>query len=163
MPSDKTPMLYWGEMRDLETMAAALTAAETGHLVLTTLHTPSAPQAIDRFIDVFPPHQQQQVRTQLSTALQGVLYQSLVPKNDGSGRIAAVEVMLATGAIRNLIREGKTYQLLNIIQTGAQFGMQTLDQALLTLCRNGIISQEEAMARSVNVEELKGLLGGSRS
>jgi len=150
-----------GEMRDLETMGTALTAAETGHLVLTTLHTPSAPQAIDRFIDIFPPHQQQQVRTQLSTALQGVLYQSLVPRSDGSGRIAAVEVMLSTAAIRNLIREGKTYQLLNIIQTGAQFSMQTLDQALLALCRNGIISRQEALARSVNVEELKGLLGGS--
>jgi twitching motility protein PilT len=150
-----------GEMRDLETIGAALTAAETGHLVLTTLHTPSASQAIDRLIDVFPPHQQQQVRTQLSTTLQGVLYQSLVPRSDGSGRIAAVEVMLSTAAIRNLIREGKTYQLLNIIQTGAQFGMQTLDQALLALCRNGIISKQEALARSVNVEELSGMLGGS--
>ena len=150
-----------GEMRDLETMGAALTAAETGHLVLTTLHTPSAPQAIDRFIDIFPPHQQQQVRTQLSTALQGVLYQTLVPRNDGSGRIAAVEVMLATAAIRNLIREGKTYQMLNVIQTGAQYGMQTLDQALLALCRDGIISQQEALARSVNAEELKGVLYGS--
>ncbi len=150
-----------GEMRDLETMGAALTAAETGHLVLTTLHTPSAPQAIDRFIDVFPPHQQQQVRTQLSTALEGVLYQTLVPRSDGSGRIAAVEVMLATTAIRNLIREGKTYQMLNVIQTGAQYGMQTLDQALLALYRNRIISREEALARSVNVEELKGVLGGS--
>ncbi len=147
-----------GEMRDLETMAAALTAAETGHLVLTTLHTPSAPQAIDRFIDVFPPHQQQQVRTQLSTTLEGVLYQTLVPRSDGSGRVAAVEVMLATAAIRNLIREGKTYQMMNAIQTGAQYGMQTLDQALLALCRNGIISREEALARSVNVEELKGML-----
>ena len=150
-----------GEMRDLETMGAALTAAETGHLVLTTLHTPSAPQAIDRFIDIFPPYQQQQVRTQLSTALEGVLYQTLVPRSDGSGRIAAVEVMLATTAIRNLIREGKTYQMLNAIQTGAQYGMQTLDQALLALYRNGIISREEALARSVNVEELKGVLGGS--
>ena len=150
-----------GEMRDLETMGAALTAAETGHLVLTTLHTPSAPQAIDRFIDIFPPHQQQQVRTQLSTALEGVLYQTLVPRSDGSGRIAAVEVMLATTAIRNLIREGKTYQMLNVIQTGAQYGMQTLDQALLALYRNRIISREEALARSVNVEELKGVLGGS--
>jgi len=150
-----------GEMRDLETMGAALTAAETGHLVLTTLHTPSAPQAIDRFIDIFPPHQQQQVRTQLSTALEGVLYQTLVPRSDGSGRIAAVEVMLATTAIRNLIREGKTYQMLNAIQTGAQYGMQTLDQALLALCRNQIISREEALARSVNVEELKGVLDGS--
>lgn len=143
-----------GEMRDLETMAATLTAAETGHLVLTTLHTPSAPQAIDRFIDVFPPHQQQQVRTQLSTTLEGVLYQTLVPRSGGSGRVAAVEMMLATAAVRNLIREGKTYQLMNVIQTGSQYGMQTLDQALLALCRNGTISREEALARSVNVEEL---------
>ena len=147
-----------GEMRDLETMATALTAAETGHLILTTLHTPSAPQAIDRFIDVFPPHQQQQVRTQLSTTLEGVLYQTLIPRSDGSGRVAAVEVMLATTAIRNLIREGKTYQIMNAIQTGAQYGMQTSDQALLGLYRNGIISREEALARSANVEELKGML-----
>ncbi len=150
-----------GEMRDLETMAAALTAAETGHLVLTTLHTPSAPQAIDRFIDVFPPHQQQQVRTQLSTTLEGVLYQTLVSRSDGSGRVAAVEMMLATAAIRNLIREGKTYQLMNAIQTGSQYGMQTLDQALLALCHNGVISREEALARSTDVEELKGMLNGS--
>jgi twitching motility protein PilT len=150
-----------GEMRDLDTMSAALTAAETGHLVLTTLHTPSAPQAVDRFIDVFPPHRQQQVRIQFSTALEGVLFQSLVPKIDGSGRVPAVEVMLATTAIRNLIREGKTYQMLNVIQTGAQYGMQTLDQALLALYRNGIISREEVLARSVNVEEIEGLLGGS--
>ncbi len=150
-----------GEMRDLETMATALTAAETGHLVLTTLHTPSAPLAIDRFIDIFPPHQQQQVRIQLSTTLEGVLYQTLVPRNDGSGRIAAVEIMLATAAVRNLIREGKTYQLSNAIQTGAQYGSQTLDQALLTLCRNGTISRQEALARSVDTEEFKRMLGGS--
>ena len=150
-----------GEMRDLETMAAALTAAETGHLVLTTLHTPSAPQAIDRFIDIFPPHQQQQVRIQLSTTLEGVLYQTLVPRSDGSGRVAAVEVMVATAAIRNLVREGKTYQLMNAIQTGSQYGMQTLNQALLTLYRNGIISREEALARSLDAEELNGILNGS--
>jgi len=150
-----------GEMRDLETMATALTAAETGHLVLATLHTPSAPQAIDRFIDIFPPHQQQQVRIQLSTTLEGVLYQTLVPRSDGSGRVAAVEIMLATAAVRNLIREGKTHQLTNAIQTGSQYGMQTLDQALLALCRNGSISREEALARSVDVEELKGMLNGS--
>ena len=147
-----------GEMRDLETMAAALTAAETGHLVLTTLHTSSAPQAIDRFIDIFPPHQQQQVRTQLSTTLKGVLYQTLVPRSDGSGRIAVVEVMVATPAISNLIREGKTYQLINAIQTGSQYGMQTLDQALLALYHNGIISREEVLARSVDAEELKEML-----
>ena len=149
-----------GEMRDLETMAAALTAAETGHLVLTTLHTSSAPQAVDRFIDVFPSHQQQQVRTQLSTTLEGVLYQTLVPRSDGSGRVAAVEVMIATAAIRNLIREGKTYQLPNAMQTGHQYGMQTLAQALLNLYRNGIISRDEALARSMNVEELKEILDG---
>ncbi len=150
-----------GEMRDLETMATALTAAETGHLVLATLHTPSAPQAIDRFIDIFPPHQQQQVRIQLSTTLEGVLYQTLGPKSDGSGRVAAVEILLATTAVRNLIREGKTHQMTNAIQTGSQYGMQTLDQALLALCRNRIISREEALARSVDVEELKGMLNSS--
>jgi len=147
-----------GEMRDLETMAAALTAAETGHLVLTSLHTPSAPQAIDRFIDIFPPYQQQQVRIQLSNTLEGVLYQTLVSRSDGSGRVAAVEVMLATAAVRNLIREGKTYQLMNTIQTGAQYGMQTLDQTLLDLYRNGMISREEALTRGTDVEELKGML-----
>jgi len=147
-----------GEMRDLETMATTLTAAETGHLVLTTLHSPGAPQAIDRFIDVFPPHQQQQVRTQLSTTIEGILYQTLVPKSDGSGRVAAVEVMLATTAIRNLIREGKTYQMMNSIQTGSEYGMQTLNQALLLLCRSGTIGQEEALTRSAQAEELKKLL-----
>jgi twitching motility protein PilT len=150
-----------GEMRDLETMATALTAAETGHLVLTTLHTPSAAQAIDRFIDIFPPHHQHQVRVQLSTTLEGALYQVLVPRSDGSGRVAVVEVMLATSAVRNLIREGKTYQLVNAIQTGAQFGMQTLDQALLALYRKGIITREQALALSVNVEELTEMLGQS--
>lgn len=149
-----------GEMRDLETMAAVLTAAETGHLVLTTLHTPGTPQAIDRFIDVFPPHQQQQVRIQLSITLEGVLYQILLPRSDGSGRVAAVEAMIVTAAIRNLIREGKTYQLMNTIQTGAQYGMQTLNQALSALCRNGTVTREEALARSTDLEELKEMLDG---
>jgi len=148
-----------GEMRDLETMAAALTAAETGHLVLTTLHTPSAAQAIDRFIDIFPPHHQHQVRIQLSTTLEGVLYQVLVPRSVGSGRVAAIEIMLATSAVRNLIREGKTYQLVNAIHTGSQYGMQSLDQALLALYRNGIISREQALAYSVDAAELKEMLG----
>lgn len=143
-----------GEMRDLETMAAALTAAETGHLVLSTLHTPSAPKAIDRFTDIFPPHQQQQVRTQLSTVLEGVLYQTLVPRSDGSGRIAAVEVLLATTAIRNLIRKGESYQMMSVMQTGSQYGMQTLDQALLALCRDGAISREEALARCADAKEM---------
>jgi twitching motility protein PilT len=149
-----------GEMRDLETMAAVLTAAETGHLVMTTLHTPGTPGAIDRFIDVFPPHQQQQVRIQLSTTLEGVIYQLLIPRSDGEGRVAALEIMLATPAIRNLIREGKTYQMMNAIQTGAQHGMQTLNQSLSALYRSKIISHEEAIARSTDPEELKEMLIG---
>jgi twitching motility protein PilT len=149
-----------GEMRDLETMAAVLTAAETGHLVLTTLHTPGAPEAIDRFIDVFPPYQQQQVRIQLSITLEGVLYQVLVPKSDGSGRAAAVEVMLATPAIRNLIREGKTHQMMNSIQTGSQYSMQSLNQSLASLYNRGIIAREAALARSTDIEELKEMFCG---
>ena len=152
-----------GEMRDLETMAAALTAAETGHLVLTTLHTPGTPAAIDRFIDVFPPHQQQQVRIQLSSALEGVIYQLLAPCASGSGRVAAVEVMLASPAIRNLIREGKTYQMINTIQTGIENGMQTLNQSLAELCRSGTITPEEALARSIDPEELEEILGGHKA
>ena len=148
-----------GEMRDLETIAIALTAAETGHLVLSTLHTPSAAQAIDRVIDVFPPSQQGQIRNQLSTTLQAVLYQALIPRADGNGRIAAVEVMIATPAIRNLIREGKTYQIPNVIQTGSQYGMQTMNQALRDLYQKGLITLEEAFARSHNPEELRELLG----
>ncbi len=151
-----------GEMRDLETMAAALTAAETGHLVLTTLHTPSATQAIDRFIDAFPPHQQQQVRTQLSTTLEAVLYQTLVPRLDKAGRLAAIEVMVATPAVRNLIREGKTYQLTNVIQTGSEYGMQTLNQALVVLCHKGLVSREEALLRSPSAEELRDTFAESR-
>ena len=135
-----------GEMRDLATISAALTAAETGHLVLTTLHTPSAPQTIDRIVDVFPPHQQQQVRVQLSLVLEAVLCQTLLPRIDGSGRVAAIEIMIATSAVRNLIREGKTHQLANVIQTGAQFGMRTLDQDLAELCRSGAVGIEEALA-----------------
>jgi twitching motility protein PilT len=148
-----------GEMRDLETIATALTAAETGHLVLATLHTPSAPQAIDRIIDVFPPYQQPQIRAQLSTSLQGVLYQALIPRAGGNGRVPAVEVMLATVAIRNLIREGKTYQMPNMIQTGSQYGMQTLNQALRELCQKGLITLEDAFAKSNNPEELRELIG----
>jgi twitching motility protein PilT len=151
-----------GEMRDLETMAAVLTAAETGHLVLTTLHTLGAAEAIDRFIDVFPPHQQQQVRVQLSTVLEGVIYQLLIPRADNSGRVAAVEVMLAVPAIRNLIREGKTYQMMNTIQTGTQYGMQTLNQSLAELYRKRLITREQAIARSIHPEELLEVLGGRK-
>jgi twitching motility protein PilT len=149
-----------GEMRDLETMASVLTAAETGHLVLTTLHTPGTSQAIDRFIDVFPPHQQQQVRTQLSITLEGTIYQVLVPRADGSGRSAAVEVMLTTPAIRNLIREGKDYQLMNAIQTGSQSGMQTLNQSLAQIYRKGLITREQALSSCSDYQEMEEILNG---
>jgi twitching motility protein PilT len=148
-----------GEMRDLETIHTALTAAETGHLVFATLHTQDAPQTIDRIIDVFPPSQQQQVRVQLSVALQGVITQQLLPTADGAGRVAACEVLLATPAIRNLIREGKTHQIYSSLQTGAAIGMQTMDAALATLVRSGKITQKLAEARSSTPDELRRLLG----
>ncbi|OGO17637.1 MAG: type IV pili twitching motility protein PilT [Chloroflexi bacterium RBG_16_50_11] len=151
-----------GEMRDLETMAAALTAAETGHLVLTTLHTPGATEAINRFIDVFPPHQQQQVRIQLSIVLEGIIYQLLIPRSDNSGRVAALEIMLALPAIRNLIRENKTYQMMNTIQTGTKYGMQTLNQSLVELCHRKIITSEQALATCIDTEEIAEILGVNR-
>jgi twitching motility protein PilT len=150
-----------GEMRDLETISTALTAAETGHLVLATLHTQDAPQTIDRVIDVFPPHQQQHVRVMLSVALQGVVAQQLLPTADGSGRVAAVEVLLPTPAVRNLIREGKTHQIYSSIQTGAQYGMQTMDAALTELVRAGKITREVAQRRASVPAELTRLLGSS--
>ncbi len=148
-----------GEMRDLETIHTALTAAETGHLVFATLHTQDAPQTIDRIIDVFPAEQQQQVRVQLSVALQGIITQQLLPTADGAGRVAACEVLLATPAIRNLIREGKTHQIYSSLQTGASIGMQTMDAALATLVRSGKISQQLAESRSSTPDELRRLLG----
>ncbi|HUR84754.1 MAG TPA: type IV pilus twitching motility protein PilT [Solirubrobacteraceae bacterium] len=148
-----------GEMRDLETIHTALTAAETGHLVFATLHTQDTPQTIDRIIDVFPASQQQQVRVQLSVALQGIVTQQLLPTADGAGRVAACEVLLATPAIRNLIREGKTHQIYSSLQTGASVGMQTMDAALATLVRNGKITQKLAESRSSTPEELRRLLG----
>jgi len=148
-----------GEMRDLETIHTALTAAETGHLVFATLHTQDTPQTIDRIIDVFPASQQQQVRVQLSVALQGIVTQQLLPTADGAGRVAACEVLLATPAIRNLIREGKTHQIYSSLQTGASAGMQTMDAALATLVRSGRISQQLAESRSSTPEELRRLLG----
>ncbi|MBI3997885.1 MAG: type IV pilus twitching motility protein PilT [Armatimonadetes bacterium] len=148
-----------GEMRDLETISTAITAAETGHLVLATLHTVNAPQTIDRIIDVFPPHQQPQVRMQLSVALEGVLSQTLLPLKGGRGRMAAVEVMVTTTAIRNLIREGKTHQLLSSMQSGAKDGMQTLNQALRDLVKADLVTFEEAMAHSSNPQELAQLCG----
>jgi len=149
-----------GEMRDLETISTALTAAETGHLVFGTLHTQSAPSTIDRVIDVFPPHQQQQIRVQLSIALQGVMTQTLIPTSDGAGRVVACEALVPTPAVRNLIREGKTHQIPSSMQTGSNVGMQTMDTALAALVRQGKISQRTAEGQSSTPDELKRLLGG---
>jgi twitching motility protein PilT len=148
-----------GEMRDLETISTALTAAETGHLVFATLHTQDAPQTIDRMIDVFPSNQQAQVRVMLSVALQGILTQQLLPTADGSGRIVAVEALVPTPAVRHLIREGKTHQIYSAMQTGGAHGMQTMDYALADLVREGKITRELALARAGNAEELARLLG----
>jgi twitching motility protein PilT len=148
-----------GEMRDLETISTALTAAETGHLVFATLHTQDTPQTIDRIIDVFPPHQQHQVRVQLSVALQGIVTQQLLPTADGSGRCLAAEVLIPTPAVRNLIREGKTHQIYSVLQTSAQAGMQTMDAALATLVRANKITRAMAESRATNADELRRLLG----
>ena len=144
-----------GEMRDLETISTALTAAETGHLVLATLHTPDAPQTIERIIDVFPPYQQLQVRQQLSASLQGVVSQRLLPHVSGKGRVLATEIMIATPAIRNLIREQSVEQLHTAIQTGAQFGMRTMDRTLKDLFEGGEISFDTMLNNAKNPEELK--------
>jgi twitching motility protein PilT len=135
-----------GELRDLETISLALTAAETGHLVFGTLHTTDAPQTVDRIIDVFPSHQQQQVRVQLSAVLKGVVCQTLLPTKDGKGRVAAREVMVVTPAISNLIREGKTHHIYSAIDTGQKFGMVSLDKSLLDLVKQGLITKEDAAA-----------------
>jgi twitching motility protein PilT len=153
-------VIHVGEMRDLETISTAITAAETGHLVFATLHTQDAPQTIDRIIDVFPPHQQQQVRVQLATTLQGVVTQQLMQTADGSGRVVSVEVLVCTPAVRNLIREGKVHQIYSIMQAGGRFGMQTMDQSLATLVKAGKISQQLAYERCHDAEELKRLIGG---
>jgi twitching motility protein PilT len=134
-----------GEMRDLETIAQAITAAETGHLVFSTLHTSSAPQTVSRVVDVFPPHQQEQIRVQVAESLLCVVAQTLIPTLDGAGRVAAVEVMIGTPAVRNMIRENKVHQLPSVIQTGAKDGMQSLDQHLKTLVKQRRISAEEAV------------------
>ncbi len=148
-----------GEMRDLETMATALTAAETGHLVFATLHTQDTAQTVDRIVDAFPPAQQHQVRVQLSIALQGVVTQQLLPTPDGKERVCACEVMVPTPGVRNLIREGKTHQIYSALQTGAAHGMQTMDAALVDLVRKGKISQQMAERRSSTPDELKRLMG----
>ncbi len=151
-----------GEMRDLETIATAITAAETGHLVLSTLHTPNAAQAIDRMIDVFPPYQQEQIRLQLSLVLEGVLSQILLRRASGRGRVAAVEIMLGTDAVRNIIREGKIEQMPTYMQTGSQFGMQTMDQALQNLVRSHLVTAEEALPFCTKPDELLGRRPASR-
>src|ERR687887_1090425 len=148
-----------GEMRDLETISTALTAAETGHLVFATLHTQNTAQTIDRIVDVFPPEQQHQVRVQLSVALQGIVTQTLLPKADGTGRTVAAEVLVPTPAVRNLIREGKTHQIYSVLQTSASAGMQSMDSALAQLVREGKITRALAESRSIVPEELARLLG----
>ncbi len=150
-----------GEMRDLETMSSAITAAETGHLVFATLHTPDAPQTVDRIVDAFPSHQQQQVRLQFSMVIEGIVSQVLVPAAKGGGRIAACEVLIGTPAIRNLIRESKTHQLATTMATGAAIGMRTLDHDLADLVRRGRVTREAAIAFARSPEELGRLLGGA--
>lgn len=144
-----------GEMRDLETISIALTAAETGHLVLSTLHTLGASKTIDRVIDVFHPHQQQQIRVQFASVIQGIISQQLLAKVDGSGRIAAFEVMVTTPAIRNLIREEKSHQIDTAIQTGGKYGMETMDNSILELYKKGIISKDTALNQAFNLDIMK--------
>ncbi len=148
-----------GEMRDLETIAAAITIAETGHLVFATLHTNNAAQSIDRLIDVFPPHQQAQVRAQLGNSLMAICSQRLIPALAG-GRVAATEIMIATPAVRNIIREGKNYQLEAVIQTGSEYGMQSMDRTLVNLVHGGTISYDEARNYAVDQQELDRLMRG---
>jgi len=147
-----------GEMRDLETISTALTAAETGHLVFATLHTQDAPQSIDRIIDVFPSHQQQQIRVQLASSLQGICTQQLLRTADGGARVVAAEVLVATPAVRNLIREGKIYQIYSLMQAGAKWGMVTMDQNLASLVRGGKITMEVALERCDNEDDLRRLV-----
>jgi twitching motility protein PilT len=147
-----------GELRDLETVSTALTAAETGHLVFATLHTQSAAQTIDRIIDVFPPHQQGQVRSQLALTLQGVVCQTLLPRATGKGRIVATEIMMTTGAIANLIREGKTYQITSALQAGREAGMHTMDQHLADLVNSHMVTHEAAHAKMQDPENFNRLV-----
>ncbi len=147
-----------GEMRDLETTQIAITAAETGHFVMATLHTNSAPATIDRVIDIFPPHQQQQIRMQLSVTLEGILCQTLIPKAKGSGRVMAMEMMPVSSAIRNIIREGKTHQIPNAIQAGGSLGMMSLDMSLRNLYLQGLITYEDAISKATNADEFNRLV-----
>jgi twitching motility protein PilT len=152
-----------GEMRDIETISTAITAAETGHLVFATLHTQDTPQTIDRIVDVFPSAQQGQIRAQLAVALQGIMTQTLLPTADGSGRCCACEVLIPTSAVRNLIREAKSHQIYSVLQTGGSFGMQTMDASLAQLVRAGKITRQLAESQAHSVEELRRLLGGPGS
>jgi twitching motility protein PilT len=147
-----------GEMRDLDTISTAITCAETGHLVFATLHTNNAPQTIDRMVDVFPPEQQEQIRFMLSNNLEAVLCQQLLPRVGMPGRVCAMEIMIASSAIRNLIREAKAHQLTSAIQTSAAMGMQTMDQCLRELYQGGLISYDEALSRAMNPEEFKTMI-----
>ena len=147
-----------GEMRDLATISTAIRAAETGHLVLGTLHTTDAPQTIDRIIDIFPPEQQQQIRLQVSQVIEAILVQTLLPLEGGKGRVAAFEIMVATAAVRNLIRSGKTFELLSTMQLSTKDGMVTLDQSLADLVKRKIVSTDEAMQKTSNPERLMKLL-----
>jgi len=148
-----------GELRDLETISVALTAAETGHLVFGTLHTQDAAQTVDRIIDVFPSHQQDQIRTQLASALQAVVCQTLLPRSNGRGRVVATEVMLATPAIRNLIREGKTHQIYSAMQAGSANGMHTMDQHLAELVKVSKVTYEAALEKCQNIEDFNRIVG----
>ena len=150
-----------GELRDLETISMALSAAETGHLVFATLHTQDAPQSVDRVIDVFPPHQQEQIRVQLAGTIAGIVSQQLIPTSDGKGRAVAAEVLVATPAVRNLIREGKTHQIYTSMQAGGKFGMQVMDQHLAELVKKGKVSYEMGLERAHHVEEYNRLTGRS--
>jgi twitching motility protein PilT len=148
-----------GEMRDLETISTAIRAAETGHLVLSTLHTTDASQTVDRIIDIFPHGQQQQIRLQLSQALEGILSQTLLPRAGGKGRVAAFEIMIANAAVRNLIRDERTHELHNVMQLSGGEGMRTLDEALAILVKEQKVTLEEALKKSSNPKQLKGYLG----
>ncbi|MEO8289476.1 MAG: type IV pilus twitching motility protein PilT [Gaiellaceae bacterium] len=151
-------VILLGEMRDLETISTAITAAETGHLVFATLHTQDAPSTIDRLIDVFPAAQQEQIRVQLAAVLQGIVTQTLIPTVDGKGRVAACEILLPDDAVRNLIRQAKVEQIYSVMQTNTGRGMQTLEQALVDLIMRGVITQEMALSRSSRPDQLLGLL-----
>ncbi len=149
-----------GEMRDLETISTALTAAETGHLVMSTLHTLGAAKTVDRVIDIFPPHQQQQIRIQFASVVQAIISQQLIPTRDGKARVPAFEIMVATGAIRNMIREGKTPQIDSAIQTGGKFKMVTMDTSLLKLYHEGKISRNSLLGQAVNKDSVIAQVGG---